>query len=99
VLVYRAVCHAFPQITTYGGYSPRGEHASGKAIDIMTTDPTLLVQIGDFLQAHAAELDLYDIIRLQHIWTPVRAAEGWRAMPDRGSPTANHMDHVHVSTN
>jgi len=25
------------------------------------------------------------------------AEEGWRLMPDRGSTTANHYDHVHVS--
>ena len=30
VMVYRAVCHAFPQITTYGGYDAHGEHASGR---------------------------------------------------------------------
>ena len=26
-----------------------------------------------------------------------RGSEGWRPMSDRGSPTANQMDHVHVS--
>ena len=26
-----------------------------------------------------------------------RAGEGWRWQPDRGSTTANHYDHVHVS--
>jgi hypothetical protein len=29
----------------------------------------------------------------------VRAGEGWRAMPDRGSATANHYDHVHIAVN
>lgn len=99
VKVYQAVCHAFPQITTYGGYDGHGEHASGKAIDIMTSDSSLGYEIADFLKAHAAELDLYDIIYRQHIWTPVRSSEGWRSMPDRGDSTANHMDHVHVSVN
>ena len=99
VRVYRAVCNAFPQITTYGGYDPHGEHASGKAIDIMTSDHALGDQIAAFLQANAGALNLYDIIWQQHIWTPVRASEGWRFMPDRGSTTANHYDHVHVSVN
>ena len=27
-----------------------------------------------------------------------RGGEGWRGMSDRGSATANHYDHVHVST-
>ncbi|MDQ1640746.1 MAG: hypothetical protein QOJ90_97, partial [Actinomycetota bacterium] len=26
-----------------------------------------------------------------------RSSEGWRPMADRGSTTANHYDHVHVS--
>jgi hypothetical protein len=99
VYVYRSVCHAFPEITSYGGWDAHGEHASGKAIDIMTSDVTLGTAIAEFLQAHAAELDLYDVIWRQHIWTPVRASEGWRMMPSRGSATANHYDHVHVSVN
>ena len=97
VYVYRSVCHAFPQITSYGGWDAHGEHASGKALDIMTSDVTLGNEIAAFLQAHAAELHVYDILWRQHIWTPVRASEGWRLFADRGSPTANHMDHVHVS--
>lgn len=99
VRLYHAICHAFPQITQYGGWAPRGEHANGKALDVMTTDVALGNAIAAFLQAHASELDLYDIIWRQHIWTPVRASEGWRAMPDRGSATANHYNHVHVSVN
>ena len=99
VLVYRAVCHAFPQIVTYLGWDAHGEHASGKAIDIMNSDKALGDQIAAFLQAHASELDLYDIIWWDQIWTPVRSSEGWRDYGDHGSATANHMDHVHVSTN
>jgi hypothetical protein len=99
VRVYRAVCNNFPQITQYGGYAARGEHASGKAIDIMTSDTGLGDQIAAFLQRNAGALDLYDVIWHQRIWTPVRASEGWRSMSDRGSETANHYDHVHVSVN
>jgi len=99
VRLYRAVCAAFPALTTYGGYDPHGEHASGKAIDFMISDPSLGQAVADWVQAHASELDIYDIIWQQHIWTPVRASEGWRYMEDRGSPTANHYDHVHVSVN
>ncbi|MGZ4494685.1 MAG: hypothetical protein ACXVWU_08300 [Nocardioides sp.] len=98
--VYRAVCAAFPQVTAYGGYRPDGEHSQGQAVDIMVYgDSATGQQIADWLQAHASEFNLYDIIWEQHIWTPVRASEGWRLMPDRGSPTANHMDHVHVAVN
>ncbi len=97
VYVYRSVCHAFPQITSYGGWDAHGEHASGKALDIMTSDVSLGNAIAAFLQQHASQLHLYDILWRQHIWTPVRASEGWRLFADRGSATANHMDHVHVS--
>ncbi|RLV49554.1 SH3 domain-containing protein [Nocardioides mangrovicus] len=99
VRVYRAVCHAFPMITSYGGWDAHGEHASGKAIDIMHPSVEVGYQIAEFLKAHAAELGLFDVIWRQHIWTPVRASEGWRSMPNRGSATANHFDHVHVSVN
>jgi hypothetical protein len=98
VYVYRSVCNAFPQITSYGGWDGHGEHSSGRALDIMTSDVTLGNAIADFLKAHASELDLYDILWRQQIWTPVRASEGWRTFPSRGSATANHFDHVHVST-
>jgi hypothetical protein len=98
VLVYRSVCNAFPQITSYGGWDGHGEHASGRALDIMTSDVALGTAIADFLRSHSAELKLYDVIWRQRIWTPVRGGEGWRGMSSRGSATANHYDHVHVST-
>jgi hypothetical protein len=97
VLVFRSVCQAFPQITSYGGWSNHGEHASGRAIDIMVSDVALGTAIAEFLRSHASELHLYDILWRQRIWTPVRAGEGWRYMSSRGSATANHYDHVHVS--
>jgi hypothetical protein len=35
------------------------------------------------------------IIWRQRIWYP--SSGTWRGMADRGSATANHYDHVHVS--
>ena len=99
VRLFRAVCNAFPALTTYGGYDNHGEHSSGRAIDFMVSDPALGQAVADWARAHASELDLFDVLWQQHIWTPVRASEGWRSMPDRGSPTANHFDHVHISVN
>ena len=97
VYVYRSVCHAFPQITSYGGWDNHGEHSSGRALDIMTSDVGLGTAIAEFLRSHASELHIYDILWRQRIWTPVRAGEGWRLFASRGSATANHYDHVHVS--
>jgi len=100
VRLYRAVCNAFPALSSYGGYDAHGEHSSGKAIDFMINGDSSLGQaVADWARAHASELDLYDVIWAQHIWTPERASEGWRSMPDRGSATANHYDHVHISVN
>ena len=56
VYVYRSVCNAFPDITTYGGWSNHGEHTSGRAIDIMVSDVALGTAIAEFLRAHASEL-------------------------------------------
>jgi hypothetical protein len=97
IRVYRAVCHAFPQITRYGGWDNHGEHRSGRALDIMNSDVALGNEIADYLRAHASELDIFDVIWRQRIWTSQRAGDGWRSMPNRGSATANHMDHVHVA--
>jgi hypothetical protein len=100
VRAWEAVCNAFPEVSEYGGLANRPEHDTGHAVDAMVYgDSALGYRIAEFLRAHAAQLDLYDIIYRQHIWTPVRASEGWRLMPDRGSATANHMDHVHFAVN
>jgi len=100
IRVYRSVCHAFPQVTDYLGWGPRVEHDTGHAIDVMVYgDKALGDEIAAWAQAHASELNLYDVIWYDRIWTPVRASEGWRDYGDHGSPTANHMDHVHIGTN
>lgn len=95
--LYRAVCNNFPQITSYGGRDNHGEHRGGKAIDIMTSDVELGNAIAEFLRANAAELNINSLIWRQRIFTQERGGEGWRSMPSRGSATANHFDHVHVS--
>ena len=45
-------------------------------------DKALGDQIASFLQSHASELNLYDVIWWDQIWTPVRASEGWRSYGD-----------------
>ncbi len=99
VKLYRAVCAAFPELTTYGGRDGHGEHVSGQAIDFMVPNSSLGERVKDYVYAHRADFDLFDIIWSQHIWTIERSSEGFRAMSDRGSATANHYDHVHVKVN
>lgn len=98
IRVHRAICSIFPQIRNYGGVSGGGEHASGQALDIMTKDFELGTAIANVVQAHSRELGVTQVIWQQHIWTAERAGDGWRPMESRGSATANHMDHVHVTT-
>lgn len=99
VKVYRAVCAAFPELTTYGGQDGHGEHVNGEAIDFMVPSSSVGERVKDFVYAHRAELGLFDIIWSQHIWTIERSGEGFRSMSDRGSATANHYDHVHIKIN
>lgn len=96
VKVYRAVCAKFPEVTNYGGVAGRGEHATGQALDIMISSETGTA-IANYLMANRAELGIEYLIWRQQIWRPA-TSPSWRPMSDRGSPTANHMDHVHVTT-
>ncbi len=98
IRVHRAVCHRFPQVKTfYGTRSSSGYHGQGRALDCMISDSTVGWDIAHWVRAHAKELGAMEVIYRQHIWTVQRSSEGWRPMSDRGSATANHMDHVHVS--
>ena len=97
IAVYRAVCARYPQITGYGGYRPDGgNHGSGRAVDVMVSG-SLGWDVANWLRANAGALGISEIIYSQQIWTVQRGGEGWRYMSDRGSTTANHYDHVHVS--
>lgn len=97
LLVHEAVCAAFPELTSYGTYRGDGEHSMGIAIDIMVSGDRGW-QVAEFVRAHYAELGVSYVIYSQRIWSVDRAGEGWRYMSDRGSTTANHYDHVHVTT-
>ena len=96
VKVFRAVCERFPQVGEYGGIAGRGEHATGQALDIMVRG-SLGDEIAAFLQEHRSELGIEYLIWEQRIWRPATSAS-WRPMSDRGGDTANHVDHVHVTT-
>lgn len=95
--VHQAVCANFPEITTYGTLRSDGEHAQGIAVDIMVSGDRGQ-EVADFVRANASELGVNYVIHAQQIWSVPRSSEGWRFMEDRGSVTANHYDHVHVTT-
>ena len=97
VAVHQAVCANFPEITTYGTFRGDGEHAEGLAVDIMVSGDRGW-QVAEFVRAHYSELGVSYIMYSQNIWSVERSSEGWRGVEDRGSTTANHYDHVHVTT-
>ena len=99
IKVHRALCARYPQITAYGGVrqGDGGEHGSGRAVDAMISDTTVGWEVAKWVRANAARLGVSQVIYSQHIWTVQRSSEGWRSMSDRGSATANHYDHVHVT--
>ena len=97
IRVVRAVCAKFPAVRSYGGTrGGGGDHGAGLAVDIMV-DSATGDKIAAFLQKNASELGIEYLIWKQRIWRPA-TSNSWRGMSDRGSPTANHMDHVHANT-
>jgi hypothetical protein len=87
-------------ITHVWGYDPNvsnTEHHSGFAADFMVfSDKALGDRIYDYLWANRGRLAVKHIIWQQSITSTVVDPGVRRAMADRGSPTENHMDHVHV---
>jgi LysM repeat protein len=74
---------------------PNG-HPSGLALDYMVmSDAALGDAIAEYHIAHWDELGVEYVIWQQRILTSPDGV--WKAMADRGSATANHMDHVHVN--
>ena len=97
MVVYNAVTARW-SFSSIGGYRPSSlsNHQTGGAIDFMTfSDSAKGWAVAKFLAANAGELKVDHIIFEQKIWTPSNPY--WRPMADRGSITANHYDHVHVS--
>lgn len=99
VKALRAICNRYPEVKNYHGRRSGGGdsyHSSGRAIDVMISGEAGW-DIARWLRSNASELGVIEVIYQQKIWTSQRSGEGWRKMSDRGSVTANHYDHVHVS--
>lgn len=97
VLVHRSVCANFPEVLSYGGLGGDSEHAAGLALDIMIPSQASGDAIAEWVRANSAALGASEVLWAQQIWTVQRSSEGWRYVEDRGSVTANHYDHVHVT--
>ena len=93
-------------ITSFSGYRPgdSGDHGKGLAIDFMVPVSSALGdQIADYAIQNMATRGISYIIWKQRFYAPYDSKYGpaytWNPMPDRGSVTENHYDHVHVSMN
>lgn len=95
----------FPAIGCYRPESS-GEHPLGRACDFMLSSGGVMPSgswmqrgsnVAAWAQANASRLGIMYIIYRQRIWDIRMASSGWVPMADRGSITANHFDHVHIS--
>ena len=106
VAAFRAeVANAFG-ITSFSGYraGDTGDHGKGLAIDFMVPQSSALGdQVAAYAAANVASKNISYIIWKQRFYSPYASIYGpaytWNLMPDRGSITENHYDHVHVSFN
>lgn len=83
----------FPQLNNIGGYRQDSmqEHPSGHALDVMTSDPATQKAVRDWA---LQQPNVNFVLNQQKQWNPDGSTSG---MPDRGGPTANHMDHLHIN--
>ncbi|HGS0707385.1 LysM domain-containing protein [Streptococcus pneumoniae] len=93
-------------ITSFSGYRPgdSGDHGKGLAIDFMVPERSELGdKIAEYAIQNMASRGISYIIWKQRFYAPFDSKYGpantWNPMPDRGSVTENHYDHVHVSMN
>jgi uncharacterized protein YgiM (DUF1202 family) len=105
IKVHRAMRARFPQITVYGGVRPSviPDHEQGRALDCMipnyqsASGKALGNEAAAWAKANARSLGINYVIWNQHIWNITRDSEGWRFMADRGSDSANHRNHIHIT--
>ncbi|WP_239111794.1 hypothetical protein [Phycicoccus sonneratiae] len=91
-----AVDSLFGPPTIGGRRATADEHGTGQAIDFMISGASQGDAIAAWVQQNVGKFNVKYLIWQQRYWAP---GEGWSTMEDRGSPTANHYDHVHVTVN
>lgn len=106
VMIGRTVNITWPAVKLVGGWRPSDpypDHPSGRAADIMMpnggqgSDVALGNAIAKYFQQHAEEYGIEYMIWRQRQWQAGDPVGAWNGMSDRGSATANHFDHVHIT--
>lgn len=105
-VITAAAARGLPELSTCYGYSASSvpEHSAGLAVDFMVYAPgggSINNNTGDFvadyLWDNRSRLGLrWEIWRQRIRSTTAGKPPYWVGMADRGSPTQNHMDHVHA---
>lgn len=111
--VCEEIANRFGPLYFVWGIGASGEHKEGRALDFMTYEygggvdrpGPIRVQLGwniaEYLWANRTRLGVWYVIYSRQIISVNDNSYGragrWNWMPDRGGPTANHMDHPHVS--
>lgn len=93
-------------LTDIGGYregDPQ-DHGQGLAVDVMVPVGSAVGdQVAQYAVDNISNAGISYVIYRQQFYAPVDNIYGpantWNQMPDRGSITENHYDHVHVSFN
>ena len=93
-------------LTDIGGYregDPQ-DHGKGLAVDVMVpVGSEVGNQVAQYAVDNISNAGISYVIYRQQFYAPVDNIYGpantWNQMPDRGSVTQNHYDHVHVSFN
>ena len=95
ILMRRIIFKLWKNIKDIGGYRQDAypEHPSGRALDVMVPDLKTGDEVNAWTHANAPKFPIEHTIWKQR-WRPQGNIDG-TAMEDRGSPTQNHMDHVH----
>ncbi|MTB64866.1 LysM peptidoglycan-binding domain-containing protein [Streptococcus sp. zg-86] len=93
-------------LSAFSLYRPgdSGDHGKGLAVDFMVgNNEALGDQVANYSIQNIASKNISYIIWKQRFYAPYPNIYGpantWNLMPDRGSVTENHFDHVHVSMN
>ena len=93
-------------ITNIGGYREGDpeDHGKGLAVDVMVpVGSEVGNQVAQYAVDNISNAGISYVIYRQQFYAPVDNIYGpantWNQMPDRGSVTENHYDHVHVSFN
>lgn len=94
--VYEAAKKAGHEIWYIWGMGTSDEHKTGLALDLMVKSEATGDWVRNYLWNNRARLRLRHVIWEQHITSTVTQPGVRRKMGDRGNPTANHYDHIHV---